>query len=207
MEDSTAQLITMPGLGIKRARELVRNGVASIDDLRKPEIYNMLPAETRLHLDYDVLTEIPWDMADRFAKTLADYIIVLGSYRRHKPTLHDIDMFTTTDIKRADAEFVSTHNVAGKIADGGTRVSYIVEFESKYIHVDLFYAPESERAAAMLHWTGSVLWNVKCRFRAKKRGYKLNEKGLWIDGKRVPVKTERDILEKIGVEWQPPEAR
>jgi len=207
MSDAVVELTSIAGIGAKRALELVSRGVKNTGDLRRPDIYATLPAETRLHLDYPVAKEIPLDVADRFVKTLPEYITVLGSYRRRKPILHDIDMFTTVDIKRADREFTSAHHVMGKIVDGKTRISYIVEFESLYIHVDLFHAPESERGAATLHWTGSALWNVKCRFRAKKRGYKLNEKGLWRDGKRVPADTEREILEKIGVEWKPPEQR
>ena len=133
----------------------------------------------------------------------------LGSYRRKQPIVHDIDLFTTGNLADADREFRNSADVLGKFADGDRRTAYIVRFEGKNIKVDIFRAPEDERAAAVLHWTGSVQWNIRCRAAAKRRGYKLNEKGLFTvrTGKRVNAPTEEDILKIIGVTWRPPEER
>ena len=56
------------------------------------------------------------------------------------------------------------------------------------IPVDLKVVPECGWGAGLLHHTGTQAFNIKCRAIAKKKGYLLNEYGLWErerEGKRV----------------------
>lgn len=189
----------------------MKMGLKSIDDLKKKPFVDDLTPETHMHLRYQVMPEIPWDLADRFVKKVPKYFLALGSYRRKRPIVHDVDLFTTKDLTVADRDFRagSGYEVMDKFIDGDVRIAYIVKFEDKYIKVDIFHAPEDELPAAVLHWTGSVFWNVRCRFQAKRKGYLLNEKGLFDrkTGKRIPVKDEKEILSIIGITWKPPEER
>lgn len=204
-----ADLLSLPGIGIPRAMALVKSGVKSTRDLAKR---TDLPEETMMYLKYPVMREIPWEFADRFVKTLPRGFEVLGSYRRKRPIVHDIDIVTTMEMAKADALFRSgspPYTIMGRFVDGDIRSAYIVKYEGKYLHVDLFHTDEASLPAAMLHWTGSVTWNIRCRRNAKLKGYKLNEKGLYDVKTNSPVKvsSEKDILDLIGVKWRPPEER
>ena len=42
---------------------------------------------------------------------------------------------------------------------------------------------------------------------AKQLGYKLNEYGIYMDGKKINVNSEKDICDIIGMEYLPPEQR
>jgi DNA polymerase/3'-5' exonuclease PolX len=206
-----ASLLKLPGIGIPRANKLIKMGLKSVKDLKREPYISELTDETKLYLKFDVMEEIPWEFADKFVKTIPEYFLVLGSYRRKRPIVHDIDLFTTKHLSEADRDFQNGkgYKVVGKFVDGSVRIAYIVKFQSRYMKVDIFHAPEEELPAAILHWTGSVRWNIRCRFQAKRKGYLLNEKGLFDrkTNRRIPVKSEEEILEKIGIAWKPPEER
>ena len=80
-----------------------------------------------------------------------------------------------------------------------------------YVIVDVFYATEDEKPFAMLHYQGPVTFNMRVRAVAKKLGYKLNQYGLTkvrADAPDVPaLKSERDVLDFLGIAWKEPRDR
>jgi DNA polymerase (family X) len=55
---------------------------------------------------------------------------------------------------------------------------------------------------AMLHCTGSVKFNILCRAYAKRKGFLLNQYGLFYAGVRAevhPALTEREVLDSLGL--------
>ncbi len=213
-------LAKIAGIGLKRAKELIDAGVTRVSDLRKPQYFDTLPDEAKLEVKYSVSHKLPWEFAHEFISLMPKHFMALGSYRRKKQTLGDVDLVTTVEMSRAVRDFensakstaktstkTSKYEIVGKFASGDTRTGYIVRYRGVYFKVDIFHAPKSQLPAATLHWTGSMLWNIRCRYIAKRKGYLLNEKGLFKDGKSIPVKSEEDILEIIGVKYLPPEER
>ena len=87
--------------------------------------------------------------------------------------------------------------------------------------------PEEERGAAMIYFTGNDIFNRSIRLLARKKGYRLNQRGLWRDviregwapdrggkgggkgtrGMLVEGRNERRIFEKLGVPWREPGER
>ena len=76
------------------------------------------------------------------------------------------------------------------------------------IDVDLRVVPEKSFGAALQYFTGSKDHNVELRKIAIKKGWKLNEYGLFEkNGKQIAGKTEEEIYKKLGLDWMPPEMR
>ncbi|KAI9728643.1 MAG: hypothetical protein M1828_002749 [Chrysothrix sp. TS-e1954] len=83
--------------------------------------------------------------------------------------------------------------------------------------LDLLLVPHTERAAALLYFTGDDIFNRSMRLLARKRGMCLNQRGLYADTiRRGTEKTaqgrkvagggggERGIFEMLGVQWREP---
>jgi DNA polymerase/3'-5' exonuclease PolX len=63
--------------------------------------------------------------------------------------------------------------------------------------IDIIYVPYESYYSALIYFTGPADFNRSLRLKAKKLGYKLNQYGLYKNGKRIFVKSEDDIIEKI----------
>jgi DNA polymerase (family 10) len=75
------------------------------------------------------------------------------------------------------------------------------------VQVDLRLVPAESFGAAWLYFTGSKQHNIVLRGRAKDRGLKLNEYGLFRGEKLVAGKTEKDVYAALDLPWFPPEIR
>jgi len=73
--------------------------------------------------------------------------------------------------------------------------------------VDLRVVAEDEYAAALLYFTGSKEHNVLLRARAIKRGWTLNEYGLFKGKKRFDADSEEAIYKRLGLSYIPAELR
>ena len=60
---------------------------------------------------------------------------------------------------------------------------------------------------ALLYFTGSKEHNVRLRGIAKKKGWKLNEYGLFEGEKLIPCRDEAEIFRALGLSYIPPELR
>jgi len=77
------------------------------------------------------------------------------------------------------------------------------------LQVDLRVVPPEAYGAAIQYFTGSKEHNIKLRTITVKKGYKLNEYGLFERGtdRRVSGEKEEGIYEVLGLEWMEPELR
>ena len=79
--------------------------------------------------------------------------------------------------------------------------------------VDLFLVQARELPFALFHYTGSRLYNVRTRAHAKRRGWRLNQYGLFdaATGRRVRgsahIRTEREVAALVGVSYRSPSDR
>lgn len=205
--DPRLELVKFPGLGVTRANALYEQGVRGINDLKDKSVYPKLPLETQLNLKYPVDRALPWDFVDKFAKVLPSDVMVLGSYRRRKPIIGDVDLLTTRPLHQVIAEIKKHVDVVGEFATGDKRYGAIVKWGGRYFQLDLFTCSEAELPTAILHWTGSLFNNIKLRTKAISMGLMLNQYGLYRGDKRIPVKSEQDIYKELGLEYKPPTQR
>jgi DNA polymerase (family 10) len=117
---------------------------------------------------------------------------VCGSYRRQSNDVGDIDFLVTG--KPIDDRLDSELNKLKVDMDwsGSDKVG----FQISGMHVDIKWVPKESWGAGLLHHTGPWGFNIKLRSLAKKKGFLLNEYGLYTrdDRKVVAQKTEAEVL-------------
>jgi DNA polymerase (family 10) len=117
---------------------------------------------------------------------------ICGSIRRKKELVGDIDAVAIVDDQLAFVN--SVRDSADRILAIGNRN---VRFVYNDIQVDIMMVSTAHFGAAVLHFTGSKFFNIRCRAKAKKMGLMLNEYGLWdVEGKMVES-TEKEIISKL----------
>ncbi|MCL5006731.1 MAG: PHP domain-containing protein, partial [Patescibacteria group bacterium] len=133
-------------------------------------------------------------------------IVVAGSLRRRKETIGDIDILAiSSKPKPVMDEFVSLGGVAKIMAHGETKSSVKLK---NGIDVDLRVVKEVSYGAALNYFTGSKDHNVALREIAVKRGWKLNEYGLFDKKERqIAGKTEEELYKALGLRYIDPELR
>ncbi|KAG6082557.1 hypothetical protein E4U15_002458 [Claviceps sp. LM218 group G6] len=85
--------------------------------------------------------------------------------------------------------------------------------------IDFLLVPETERGAALIYFTGNDIFNRSMRLLARRKGMRLNDKGLWgrgdtkvgngvrAGGELVEGRCEKRIFEILGVQWREPTER
>src|SRR5438105_90480 len=100
--------------------------------------------------------------------------------------------------------FVGLPQVARVLGQGDTKSSVKL---AAGLQVDLRVVPAESFGAALCYFTGSKAHNVALRQLAIKRGYKLNEYGLFRGRRRLAGRTEEEIYARLGLAYVPPELR
>src|SRR5213080_162562 len=130
---------------------------------------------------------------------------VAGSIRRRKETVGDADLLALArTTERAIAAFAKLAPVARVLGQGDTKCSVKLQ---DGLQVDLRVVPEESFGAALLYFTGSKAHNVALRQLAIKKGWKLNEYGLFRGTRRIAGRTEQEIYARLGLAYIPPELR
>ncbi|MGW8320758.1 MAG: DNA polymerase/3'-5' exonuclease PolX [Thermodesulfobacteriota bacterium] len=140
-------------------------------------------------------------------KAPLEEIALAGSLRRWKETVKDIDILATSvrPAKVMEA-FVSLPPVVEVIAHGHTKSSIVL---SEGLQVDLRVVDKTSLGAALQYFTGSKAHNIRLRELAVKKGFKINEYGIFRekDTKRLGGAREQDIYTTLGLPYIEPELR
>jgi len=222
-------LLGIPGLGPKKVAALYKNkGISSIQELReaagKGELRtlegfgeiterNILRGIQLLEKTSGrVLLNVAYEDGTRYLQYLkkckkVKKIDIAGSLRRMKETIGDLDILaSSTDPDTVMDCFIRYPKVAQVLAKGTTKSSVLL---SDNLQVDLRVVEEKSYGAALQYFTGSKDHNVTLRGYAIKKGFKLNEYGLFDKSTKryVAGKTENEIYKKIGFQYIDPELR
>ncbi len=128
-----------------------------------------------------------------------------GSVRRKKETIKDIDIVAGTDNSSGVMDFfIGIKEAKDIIARGETKSS--IRLESG-INVDIRTVDDFQYPYALHHFTGSKEHNTAMRTAAKKENIKMNEYGLFKNGKLIKCSDEQDIFNFFSMDWIPPELR
>ncbi|OGF74512.1 DNA polymerase III [Candidatus Giovannonibacteria bacterium RIFCSPHIGHO2_02_FULL_46_20] len=139
------------------------------------------------------------------ASGLVDQITVAGSMIRWQETVGDIDILATSKRPRELMDvFVKLPEVKAVIARGLTKSEARLKIG---IDADLRVVPKESFGAAVQYFAGDKNHNVAIRIVAQKKGYKLNEYGLFRGQKKVAGEDEKEIYQKLGMDWIPYELR
>jgi DNA polymerase (family 10) len=131
----------------------------------------------------------------------------VGSLRRMKETIGDIDVIIATDKAKAVIEyFAQAPFVKNILAKGDTKISIT---HAKNIRVDVEILPEKDYGSLLQHFTGSRDHNIHLRTWAVEHNLKISEYGIE-DLKRKKIHhfaDEKKFYEFLGMQYIEPELR
>ncbi|MBI2063721.1 MAG: DNA polymerase/3'-5' exonuclease PolX [Candidatus Yanofskybacteria bacterium] len=128
-----------------------------------------------------------------------------GSIRRMQETVGDLDILVTSDKPSKVMEyFVNMPEAQDVLSSGPTKTSVRLEIG---MDADLRVLPPESFGAALQYFTGDKYHNIAVREIAIKKGYKLNEYGLFKGKQLVAGRTEEEIYKKLDMAWMEPEIR
>ena len=164
--------------------------------------------------------QTPLHMAEPVAETLREHVArlpgvkqveIAGSIRRGKEMIGDIDLLCVAeDAAATTTAFTKLPMVRAILGAGDTKASVRVDNpigDAGEIQADLRVVPAESFGAAWQYFTGSKEHNVRLRERAVKRGWKLNEYGLFEGDTFLSGATEEEIYDRFDLPMIPPELR
>jgi DNA polymerase (family 10) len=229
--ETVLALMRIPGLGPKKAAVLHKElKIASLDELklaceqhrvRELKGFGAKTEETILagiSLAATSQERMLWAKADEIAQALrahfaqspdVEQLELGGSYRRGKETIGDLDVLVvSTNVDAVMDHFGKFTDAATVIARGDTKMSLRT---NSGLQVDLRVVPAESFGAALQYFTGSKEHNVILRGRAKAKGLKINEYGVFkVKGDKetyIAGKTEEDVYATLNLPVFPPEIR
>lgn len=225
--ETVLAILRVPGLGPKRAAQLYHDlKITTLDELREAceshkvqELKGFGPKmEATILQGLDIASEAErrmlWiDADDNVQNILAymrgckavDQIAAAGSYRRCKETVGDLDFLAVTrDVDAVMNHLAAFGGVDSIIARGDTKMSLRL---AGGVQVDLRTVPAESFGAALQYFTGSKEHNIVLRGRAKSRGLKINEYGVFRGDQQIAGRTEEEVYGTLDLPCFPPELR
>jgi DNA polymerase (family X) len=223
----SAELMDVEGLGPKRVRQLQSElGIQTIPDLLKAaeagklrdlelwdEILEQKVLKNLQRVDERITRFSRAEITEDVEALLAaikniqnvDRAEVAGSYRREKETVGDIDiLLVTTSAQEVSAAIAALPLVRDVIAHGDTKISFDLQ---NGLRVDVRLVAADQWGAALQYFTGSKEHNIAVRKVAIKKGWKLNEYGLFDAEIVVASREEEDIYTALGLRYYEPRER
>lgn len=224
---SVLVLLRVPGLGPKKAALLHKElQIATLDDLREACEQHRVQelkgfgekTEQTILEGLDIAGQADrrmyWAEADRYVRQLLEYmrrpetvhqLEVAGSYRRGKETIGDLDLLVDSNEPAKVMDYFGNFEEVGEVlVRGDTKMSVRLVGG---LQVDLRVVPTESFGAALQYFTGSKEHNVILRGRAKARGLKINEYGVYRGDKYLAGATEEEVYAAMDLPWFPPELR
>jgi DNA ligase (NAD+) len=211
------------GIGPKKAKDLVDQGIMSIEQLRENQ--NLLNDIQKVGLQYyeDILKRIPRSEIEDY-KVIFEKAFpkdgkmeIVGSYRRGAQSSGDIDVIITSNSPKVFTTFVDNlikeKIILHVLSRGPTKCLVVSKIPSSDAvrRVDFLYTTPEEFPFAILYFTGSKIFNTVMRHIALEKGYTMNEHGIYkMEAKKKGDKvkhtfnTEEDIFNFLGLQYKSP---
>lgn len=213
------------GIGPKKAKELVDNGITTIAELRENQHLLNDIQKVGLHYYEDILKRIPRAEIEDYKayfenampKVANAKMEIVGSYRRGAQSSGDIDVIITSSDPRVFTKFVDNllkeKIILHILSRGPTKCLVVTKIPSSDAarRVDFLYTTPEEFPFAILYFTGSKIFNTVMRHVALEKGYTMNEHGIYkMEAKKKGEKanhtfnSEEDIFNFLGLEYKSP---
>jgi DNA polymerase (family 10) len=211
-------LLEINGIGLDKAKQLISLGLTNISQLKREKYFEILPIASRAYVVYKPVKKIP----NKTIVELSKYLItnhktqfIVGSFRRGKPFSKDIDLMIVSDVKGyldiwlQNFEIIFSKKNVVVYAKGAFKISMLIRHKSDWYKIDVFQCRSDESVAMLLYSTGSKEFNISMRSIAKKKGYILNQKGLFdqLSGRHIDFKTEQDVFKFLNIPYLLPQER
>ncbi|KAK6639331.1 hypothetical protein RUM43_007603 [Polyplax serrata] len=232
------------GVGPATAESWYAQGFRCLEDLKER---GKLTKRQQIGLNYydDLQLRIPRDEVLEIYECVSREIVkihsclrveLVGSFRRGKETCGDVDLMIINGGPKAPGviliELTNSLKAQGYITEDLLNIGsegdnhhskYFGIFKlpgesSRHRRIDFFVVPKEEYAPALVHYTGSALFNRSIKVLAAKKDMILTEHGLFrgtlrkgsevmCRGQLVPTATEEDIFNEIGLPYRSPKQR
>lgn len=219
----------VPGIGPKKATQLYDEGYRTLNQLPQ----KVLNAHQQLGIKYHNNLQIPIpraeidDIFDRIVDVMYRYndtyhvdltMMMAGSYRRGKPQSGDMDVVVASrdsTVRAGDhvpllVDYLFAEGIMKElISKGDTKIMGICQIYDVARRIDFQIVNDVNQFwSTMLYFTGSKELNLRMRTEALKRGWKLNEHGLYDElGRRMDLFDEAEYFTALGMEYLDPTAR
>lgn len=199
-------------------RRAVASGKIALNDMQKLGIRYYQDLISRI--PREETTQLGGYVIGLMRKIDAVTAVIAGSYRRGKPTQGDIDIIVMSphgyDSKFLDqlhAVVEAEPSYVATLSKGSEKFTFLIKSPTSGLvrHIDVWYLQRDNYFTFVNYATGSDNHNTYMRGILRKKGYRLNQNGLFkVNGKnlvRVPVNSEEDIYKVAGVTYIQPEQR
>ena len=207
------------GIGEAKIKAIIKEGITSMDDLRKNQ--HLLNDKQKIGLAYydDLNMRIPLDEYLKHKKILEGDLTGLtydfvGSFRRGATSMGDIDMLIMKNDKFDLPNYIKKLQSSGYIKEilalGKLKTSCIVKIGTNPARqVDILVSPFNEYYFSLLYFTGSADFNIGFRNYVKtKYDVSLSEHGIKEDKLKLPIiKSEKDIFDFFKIKYVEPKKR
>ena len=223
------ELLTIYGIGPAFARLLHSMNIHTIEDLKYANKTKEVSLNERQLVGLKNYKQLNSRIPRKEVEQIGNQIIeewlnlgqdhtgeIVGSYRRGLESSGDVDILVTDSSdsvkmfkllidllkRRGIIQYafscgkIVCHTIGG-LSDGPLR------------KIDIRYIKPESWSSALLHYTGSQMFNITLRRRAERMGYKLSEYGLLdLDTDQyLVVESEDDIFRHLDMDYVPPEER
>lgn len=133
--------------------------------------------------------------------------IAVGSFRRMKETVGDIDYLVSSDTPEIVMDYFASMPEVDEVIGKGPSKTFVKL--NNGMDADLLVVPKESFGSALQYFTGNKEHGVALRKIAILRGLRLNEWGVYdsnTDG-MVAGSKEEEVYDILGLEWIPPEMR
>tara|TARA_Y100001958_G_C21194491_1_gene522106 strand:- start:319 stop:1278 length:960 start_codon:yes stop_codon:yes gene_type:complete len=230
------ELLSITGIGPTRAKQLVKDGISSVGDLKKKVLDGSIKVTHHIQLGlqyYDDLKErIPRSEITDMKKILQKEIKnidgnlifeICGSYRRGVKTSGDIDVLLTHPKYVKD---ISKQKFLQKVVTRLKEIGFIIDSltsdgAKKYMgickidkspfgrRIDIRCVDYSAFYTGLLYFTGSKNFNIIIRNKALEMGFTLNEYSLTDKetDKKIILHSEEELFDILKIDYVKPTDR
>jgi len=227
--EAELEFMRIPGVGPKTAVKLYRElGAKNLRDLSKRlskspgKVFKekttqkiLKGIEAYKNLGGRVLLADALPVAEEIVAYLeklpgCDKVVAVGSLRRRKETVGDVDIVASADAPaKTIAAFVKYPDFKQIINQGETKSAAI---HRSGLQIDLEILPRDEYGSLLQHFTGSKQHNVALRTFAQEHGWSVSEHGIKLmhekrKGRLIKCATEEEVYRTLGMDYIEPELR
>jgi len=133
--------------------------------------------------------------------------IAVGSFRRMKETVGDIDYLVSSDTPEIVMDYFASMPEVDEVIGKGHSKTFVKL--NNGMDADLLVVPKESFGSALQYFTGNKEHGVALRKIAISRGLRLNEWGVYDSNTDTMVSgsKEEEVYDILGLEWIPPEMR
>ncbi|HEY9160550.1 MAG TPA: PHP domain-containing protein [Desulfomonilia bacterium] len=214
------ELLKVPGLGIKRIRELQLKGIETLEDLNTALEKGRLNTFKGLTARFEArIRKAITDIIEGRGRILLDSAFEIALHMNEIFKLNGIDACITGELRRTEETISSVDFLITEENDTELKLKEI--FGEQIVRSDgiltinmrkapkikIFLTEKKARSISLFLTTGSGVHVEKVKARSRIHGCEINESCILKNGAPCFPDTERDLYEMIGLSYIPPEIR